>query len=120
MNLLSAIAIGVVVGAGVYLFLSGDLVRIAVGTLLLNNAALLFLMAGGFRTRTAPLYPLASARAVSDPIPQALSLTAIVIGFGVAAFLSKVILSLEQLHGTVDVKVLRRMESEDEAREEPE
>ncbi|MFD1203145.1 Na(+)/H(+) antiporter subunit C [Leucobacter albus] len=71
--------------AGVYLLLDRSLTRILLGFLLVGNATnlLIFLMSGDFGAA-----PLAGGEEpISDPLPQAFILTAIVITFGVGAFL---------------------------------
>ena len=72
---------------GVYLLLDRTLTRILLGFLLVGNATnlLIFLMSGSFGV--APLYGDADPEDMSDPLPQAFILTAIVITFGVSAFL---------------------------------
>lgn len=71
--------------AGVYLLLDRSLTRIMLGFLLVGNATnlLIFLMSSKFGAS-----PIAGGEEeISDPLPQAFILTAIVITFGVAAFL---------------------------------
>jgi multicomponent K+:H+ antiporter subunit C len=84
MEAVIAIAIGILVAAGVYLALRSRLFSVLLGVTLLSYAVNLFLLAaGGLMTDAAPLtdrpgpYP--------DPLPQALVLTAIVISFGMTA-----------------------------------
>lgn len=82
--------IGVVVcfAAGISMLLERSLTRMVLGFLLVGNATnlLIFFMSGGFGA--APIYdPQLSADDYSDPLPQAFILTAIVITFGVSAFL---------------------------------
>lgn len=77
----------VMITCGVYLMLDRTLTRILLGFLLVGNAInlLVFLMSGLFGG--APLSDERDAKAMSDPMPQAFILTAIVITFGVSAFL---------------------------------
>lgn len=72
---------------GVYLMLDRSLTRLLLGFLLVGNATniLIFLMSGSFGA--APISGEAAAEDMSDPLPQAFILTAIVITFGVSAFL---------------------------------
>ncbi|MBF4552174.1 MULTISPECIES: Na(+)/H(+) antiporter subunit C [unclassified Pseudoclavibacter] len=73
---------------GVYLLLERSLTRMLLGILLVGNATniLLFFMSGSFGL--APIYdPDVAPEDYSDPIPQAFILTAIVITFGVTAFM---------------------------------
>ena len=80
------IIIGGLYAAGIYLLLDRSLTRVLVGFLLLGNATnLLLLSTGGFRG-LAPILGYAEPEEMSDPLPQALILTAIVITFGISAF----------------------------------
>ncbi len=86
MILATALVVGVLYAAGTYLLLQRALTRIVIGlALMAHGANLLLLLAGGAPGRA----PLIDGRtgATSDPLPQALALTAIVITFGVSAFL---------------------------------
>ena len=73
--------------AGVYLMLDRSLTRIILGFLMVGNATnlLIFLMSGSFGS--APIVGGDDDGSMSDPLPQAFILTAIVITFGVSAFL---------------------------------
>ncbi len=90
MEALLALTIGAVVAAAVYLMLSGHLLRFIFGLVLISNAANLTIFVAGRLTQGAP--PLiaegadAPAALVANALPQALVLTAIVIGFGLFAF----------------------------------
>ena len=86
MEALLATAIGVLVAAGVYLALRPRLFSILLGMTLLSYAVNLFLLAsGGVLADAAPLTDRPGPW--PDPLPQALVLTAIVISFGMTAFL---------------------------------
>lgn len=84
----TAILIGILFGAACFLILRASFVRILFGFLLLTHAANLFVLAmsGAPNNRESPVLLKAGVDYV-DPLPQALVLTAIVIGFGVAAYL---------------------------------
>ena len=93
---LLAIAVGVLVGAGVYLLLRGRTFPVVVGYTLASYAVNLFLFASGrIRGRDAPLIGGGNPD-YADPLPQALVLTAIVIGLGMTAFL--LVLALRAHH----------------------
>lgn len=79
------LAVAVLVGAGVFLITSRSLSRIVLGFALLGHAAVLSLLASGGRAGVPPLVG-AEEGALSDPLPQAFSLTAIVISFGLTLF----------------------------------
>jgi multicomponent Na+:H+ antiporter subunit C len=86
MTLLFAILTSILAGVGVYLLLSRTILRVVLGLVFLSYAAnLAILGAGGLRPLTPPLLGLEGPYV--DPLPQALILTAIVIGFGTTALL---------------------------------
>jgi multicomponent Na+:H+ antiporter subunit C len=87
MILVLALAISVLFGSGAFLLLKRDLIRMVGGVILLSNAAKLFIVAAGLSRGREPIYPLPPGQTVSDPLVQALVLTAIVIGFGTVAVL---------------------------------
>lgn len=92
MELLVASAIAVLTSAGVYLVLRGRTFPVVLGLAFLSYAINLFLFAmGRLVINQPPIYDKA-AEAYTDPLPQALVLTAIVIAFGMTAFV--VILAL--------------------------
>jgi multicomponent Na+:H+ antiporter subunit C len=80
------VIIGGLYAAGVYLLLDRSLTRVLVGFLLLGNATNLLLLSTGGPAGLAPILGYADPGEMSDPLPQALILTAIVITFGVSAF----------------------------------
>jgi len=86
MTLILAVSVGVLFGSGAYLLLMPDLFRIAVGIVLVANAANVALMASGLGRGQSPIRPLEEGR-VSDPLVQAMTITALVIGFAVTALL---------------------------------
>jgi multicomponent Na+:H+ antiporter subunit C len=86
MTLVFALGVGVLFGAGAYLLLSRDLVRVVFGVAVISHASVLTLIASGLTRGTAAIYPL-GGRTVSDPLSQAMALTAIVIGLAVTALL---------------------------------
>ena len=91
MEALAALCVAVLTACGVFLVLRARTFAVVLGLSLLSYAVNLFLFFSGRLATGAP--PLASAQGpTADPLPQALVLTAIVIGFGMTAFL--VILAL--------------------------
>jgi multicomponent Na+:H+ antiporter subunit C len=86
-----ALLVGVFVAAGAYLLLSRAVVRILLGFVLLGNGINLLILTSGRLSRDAP--PIIPAgldvplEPIVNPLPQALILTAIVIGFSMFAFL---------------------------------
>jgi multicomponent K+:H+ antiporter subunit C len=87
MELLLAIAIGVLVAGGVYLLLRARIFPVLIGLTLLSYGVNLLLVASGRLTLdAAPI--VGDGRTIHpDPLPQALVLTAIVIGFAMTALL---------------------------------
>ncbi len=86
MNLLLAATAGLLFSIGTYLVIQRKLSRIIIGIgLLTHGANVLFILAG--RRGDPPIVGTGSAAGFSDPLPQAMALTAIVISFGVTAFL---------------------------------
>lgn len=85
-SLVLILAVGVLYSCGFYLLLQRSLMRVVFGILLLGHAANLSLMLTDRAITLPPLLP-GEAAAMSDPLPQAMALTAIVITFGVTTFL---------------------------------
>ena len=89
MELLLAVIAGVLYATGLYLMLRRRLAQLIVGLGLLSNGSNVLILAAAGVTRGSP--PIVTDTTVAadqfaDPVPQALILTAIVIGFGVLAF----------------------------------
>ena len=107
MELLLAVTVGALYAAGVYLLLRRSIVKLVSGLVLLGHAAnLLIMTAGGFAGGRAPIVPPAApalAPPYADPVPQALVLTAIVIGFGLQAFALVLLKRAYQAAGTDDL-----------------
>lgn len=81
-----ALVVGGLYAVGTYLLLQRTLTRIVIGIALLGHGANLVLLASG-QPGAAPIVGESPPSRFADPLPQALALTAIVITFGVAAFL---------------------------------
>lgn len=110
MILLMSLAVAVLFGTGSFLMLKRDLVRVIVGMILIGNAASLFIMASSLRTGGAPL--LSAEPPFSDPLVQAMTLTAIVISFGVAALALSLVLRVYDAHHSLDIARISRAEAE--------
>jgi len=107
MEVIMAIVIGVLFTAATYLILSKSLLRIIIGTGLLSHGAhLLLLTMGGLKRGAAPLLG-EHATSYTDPLPQALILTAIVISFGVTSFFLVLAYRAYQELGTDNMETLR-------------
>jgi multicomponent Na+:H+ antiporter subunit C len=111
MNFVLAFVIGALYAAGVYMMLRRSIVKLIIGLVLLGHAAnLLIFTVGGLVRANPPLIAEGSARLVpptADAVPQALILTAIVIGFGVLAFALVLIHRTHQVVGTDDLDDLK-------------
>ena len=85
LEFLMATGIGAVTATGIYLILRGRTWPVVIGLSLLGDAVNLFIFAmGRLWQDAAPI--LAEGTRVADPLPQALVLTAIVIGFATTGF----------------------------------
>ena len=91
MTTLLAVLAGVLFAAGVCLILSGSLLRLVFGLALASNAVnLVIFTAGGLEARRPPLIAAGQSTVsapVANALPQAMILTAIVIGFAIITFL---------------------------------
>jgi len=107
MHTVMAIVVGGLYAAGIYLMLRRSMVKLILGLALLSNAAnLLIFTAAGLTRGQPPLIPQGAAgleAPYADPLPQALILTAIVIGFGVLAFAAVLVHVAYQSLGTDDL-----------------
>lgn len=96
--------IGVLVGTGVVLVLERSLSRIVIGSgLITYGVNLLILMAGG-RAGAPPIIGQAPVDQMADPLPQAMVLTAIVIGLALTAFMLAMSYRTWQLNGNDEVQ----------------
>jgi multicomponent Na+:H+ antiporter subunit C len=123
MELLIAIMVGVLVAASVYLMLARNVLRFLFGLILISNAANLVIFASGRLTpQSPPLIPEgadAPVALVANALPQALVLTAIVIGFGLFAFALTLVYRTYQNLGTLnsdEMRLAEPLETQAEAR----
>ncbi|WP_323846529.1 Na+/H+ antiporter subunit C [Microbulbifer magnicolonia] len=109
-----ALLVGAMTATGIYLMLARNLLRYLFGLILFSNAANLAIFAAGRLTRAVP--PLveaglnAPATPVANALPQAMILTAIVIGFGLLAFALALIVASYRTLGTLDADTMRLAE----------
>jgi multicomponent K+:H+ antiporter subunit C len=113
MELLIASGVGVLTGAGIWLVLRARTFPVVLGLALLSHAVNVFLFAMGRLAIDAPPIVSRGLDAYTDPLPQALVLTAIVISFGMTAVL--VTLSLRAFLETGSDRVDGRDEPEQPA-----
>ncbi|MFK7855804.1 MAG: NADH-quinone oxidoreductase subunit K [Granulosicoccus sp.] len=106
MELLFGLLTGVLMAGGVWLILSRNLVRFLFGLVLISNVANLVIFAsGGVVEGRPPLIGDSGVVAgVANSLPQALVLTAIVIGFGLVSFTLTLALRSWQAIGTTNVE----------------
>ena len=115
MEILMALIIGGLFAGGVYMLLRRSIVKLVVGLILLGHAAnLLIFLLGRLTPGGPPLIPEGALRPIepfADPLPQALVLTAIVIGFGLQVFALVLVRRLYQSAKTDDLDRLRTTET---------
>ena len=99
--------------------LSRDLFRVVTGGILLTNSVNLFLVSAGRWPLTPLIDPLGHDPAL-DPLVQALTLTSIVITFGVTALLLALTIRVYTTHGTIDLEEIAEAERQEEERLERE
>lgn len=118
MEVALSVTIGVLVAAAAYLLLARDLPRGLIGFVLLGTAANLLLFgAGRIGTMTPPLVERGTSALVAgaaNPLPQALVLTAIVIGFGLAAFALVLVMRAHAAFGSARSEDMHAAEPPDE------
>ena len=111
MGTLVAVMVGALVAAAIFLMLARSVLRFLFGLILVSNAANLLIFSGGGLTPEAPpLIPYGEATTppgVANALPQALVLTAIVIGFGLFAFALVLVYRGYQNLGTLDTDAMR-------------
>jgi multicomponent Na+:H+ antiporter subunit C len=114
MDLAVSVLTGILIACSIYLMLSRNLVRVVLGLSLLSNAVNLIIFVSGRLTRAIPPLIAEGGTVAPDgyanPLPQALVLTAIVIGFGLLAFALVLTYRSYQELGTVDTTAMRHAE----------
>jgi multicomponent K+:H+ antiporter subunit C len=102
MELVLAISIGVLAGSGIWLLLRPRSFQVIIGLSLISYAVNLFIFSmGGLKSDAAPILEQGvDVSTYADPVPQALVLTAIVIGFAMTALFLVVLLAARGLTGT--------------------
>lgn len=114
METILSILVGVLFGAGLYFLLHNSFIKLILGIIIFANAANLFLLLAGRITRDAPAFiskdQEVPVEQLADPLPQALILTAIVIGLGVQAF---AIVLLKRIYYTAKTSDLDKLNDTD-------
>lgn len=109
MELGLTLAIGVLFAAGTFLILRRSLLKVVIGFALMSHGTnLLLLTTGKLKRGAVPILMEGYEGMYTDPLPQALILTAIVISFAVTAFMLALVYRTYQAFGTDDLDRLRR------------
>lgn len=105
------VAVAVLFLCGLYMVLfEHNLFKIALGITVMEASANLFLVVLGYRSGGGiPVYTLASRESMVLPTPQALTLTAIVIGLATTALLLSLVVWAYRHYGTLDIQQIRRL-----------
>jgi multicomponent Na+:H+ antiporter subunit C len=110
---LLAIIIGVLVATGTYLILKKTAFMVALGMVLYGQAAnLLIITMGGVKLGEPPILLDQENIIYTDPLVQALILTAIVIGFGVTAFLLVLVYRAYETHDSDNVDLFEEVDDQ--------
>ena len=110
MTLAISLVIAVIFGSGAYLVLQRNLIRVVIGMILISNASILFIIAAGLSRGRPPIHPIPEGVDVSDPLVQAMALTALVISSSVTALLLSLVYRLYVSHDSVDLEVISEIE----------
>lgn len=86
-NLTMALTVGTLFAAGFYLLLQRSLMRVLIGVVVLGHGTNLLLQIAAGPPGAPPVLGTGNAAAITDPLPQALALTAVVITFALTTFL---------------------------------
>ncbi len=107
MEPLIAVLIGVLFAAGVYSLMRRSIVKLVIGIILISQGANLLVFTAGGLTAGRPALVEQGAKVpeapFGDPLPQAMVLTAIVIGFGLIAFLLALVCRAHEAVGSDDI-----------------
>ncbi len=116
-----AFVCGIIAAASIYLMLSGNLIRFIFGLVLATNSVnLLIFVSGRLRHNQPPQiaeHAAVPGQALANALPQALILTAIVIGFALSIFVFILFYRAYQSLGTVDTESMRAAEPREAIRE---
>lgn len=111
MEIVLAILVGILYTAGVYMMLRRSILKFIIGLIFLSNATnLLVFISSGINAGQPAFVDGAtdSSNNLSDPLPQALVLTAIVIGFGIVVYTMALKYKFFETTGTDDLDQLKQ------------
>jgi multicomponent Na+:H+ antiporter subunit C len=122
MDWVIALLIGVLFACGLYCLLRRSVVRLVIGVLLLSQGAnLLVFLSGGLTRGQPPMVEYGAKMPIApyaDPLPQAMVLTALVIGLGLVAFLLTLVFRAHESVGSDDINAFDSTEQSHEATEQ--
>ena len=103
MDVIIALSVGILFGLGVFQMLRRDLIKATMGFgVVFTSVNLLILAVGAYDSEVAAYVQFADRAQVSDPLVQALLLTAVVIGFGSYALMLAMVNVISRRFGTID------------------
>ncbi len=112
MEILIAILTGTLFAGGIYCLLRRSLMKIVIGIMLLSQGGNLLVLAVGGLVPLKPVFALSDTKVppagYADPLPQALVLTAIVIGFGLVIFTIALLLRAYDAVGSDDMNAFNQ------------
>ena len=111
MELLTAAAVGILFTIGIFQMLRRNVIRSAIGLIILSNAINLFLLASGAYQGIQPAYTDTPRELHSDALPQALVLTAIVISMGGIAFVLSILYVISSRYNTSDLDEIQGLKN---------
>lgn len=117
MELILAIFIGLLYACGVYLVLRRNIIKVILGVFVLSNATnLIIFLAGGIKRSGKGFIPEGAETVdpalISDPLPQALILTAVVISLGISAYILALKFRYFEVTGTHDLDQLSKTDDQ--------
>ncbi len=110
MEIILSALIGILFGTGVYLLLKRSIVKLILGIIFLTNAINLLVFIAGGLAKDNPAFIKQAGGMYSDPLPQALVLTAVVITFGISALILVLKYKYYQKTGTDDLDKVKETE----------
>ena len=115
MEVLIAFIVSVLFATGIYSLMRRSIVKLVIGVILISQGAnLMVFSSGGLSAGRPALVPLgekAPPMPFGDPLPQALTLTAIVIGFGLTAFLLALVARAHEAVGSDDINAYNKTDT---------
>jgi len=102
------IAVAALILIGLYaVIFKRNLIKMVIGITLIESGVNLFLITLGYREGSiAPIYTSSPGGIMALPVPQALTLTSIVIGVAVLALMLSLVIHIYRHYGTLDVRKL--------------